>query len=532
MRITLVCAIALAATTGCSTDDVDVLPPDTRNLYPIADDAFGEYLAYLDIDGIVENDPLAATRYSIDIDAVDAVTELSLSKTSSAVMELTGAGLSTAEDKITNLDGLQFFTGLQVLTLTSNEVTSLDPSPLTQLTELSMNFNLVGSLDLRNNTALQVLRYRASSSATEAQALSAIDLSTNTAIRHIFLPGHNLTSIDLSNNPNVNEVLDLSENPGPDGDRMTEDIVVPDAIYDAVPAEERAGVIPESSAPVQLSLVVSASSVPEAAGTVTITAQLNRPAEEAVTLDLSLSGTATSGVDYNLADAALAIAIGEISASTTLTAIDDADEEGSETIIVEATNIIGAQASVVSRTITLADDDGVLPIVLNEVLYDPPDDAPGDANGDGARDPNDDEFIEIVNVGSTSIDLSDIEIYDTDALTMGTPRHVIPAGTTLAPNQALVVFGGGTPTGSFGGAVVQTANGFENRLNLNNAGDVLTVQRPSGAILLDFDVEPLSNNPNESYTRDPDLTGDFAQHAGVVEGVLFSPGTRADGTTF
>ena len=56
-----------------------------------------------------------------------------------------------------------------------------------------------------------------------------------------------------------------------------------------------------------------------------------------------------------------------------------------------------------------------------------------------------------------------------------------------------------------------------------------------------FDVEPLSDNPNESYTRYPDLNdipnenGDiFFQHAGIPEadGRLFSPGTKLDGTNF
>lgn len=50
--------------------------------------------------------------------------------------------------------------------------------------------------------------------------------------------------------------------------------------------------------------------------------------------------------------------------------------------------------------------------------------------------------------------------------------------------------------------------------------------------MLEFDVEPLSNNPNESYTRYPDVTGDFVQHASAEDGVLYSPGTRVDGTSF
>ena len=94
-----------------------------------------------------------------------------------------------------------------------------------------------------------------------------------------------------------------------------------------------------------------------------------------------------------------------------------------------------------------------------------------------------------------------------------------------------IYFGGGTPTGSFGGALVQTAS--EGQINMSNAGDFITLADASENVVLTFDVEPLSNNPNESYTRNPDLTGEFVQHAGVDEanGALFSPGTKLDGTS-
>ena len=71
-------------------------------------------------------------------------------------------------------------------------------------------------------------------------------------------------------------------------------------------------------------------------------------------------------------------------------------------------------------------------------------------------------------------------------------------------------------------------------INMNNAGDFVTLQDTSGTIVLTFDVEPLSNNPNESYTRNPDLTGDFVQHSGieVANGALYSPGTMLDGSSF
>ena len=168
--------------------------------------------------------------------------------------------------------------------------------------------------------------------------------------------------------------------------------------------------------------------------------------------------------------------------------------------------------------------------VLNEVLYDPPSGSPGDANGDGIRDPNDDEFVELVNSSATSLDISGYKLYDADRLSINTANHEFPANTILNPGQAVVVFGGGTPTGNFGGSLVFAASGQV--LNLNNSGDVLTVKNNNDSILFSFDVTALSNNPNESYTRFPDLYGNFTQHDSASTGILFSPGTRVDGTDF
>ncbi len=168
-------------------------------------------------------------------------------------------------------------------------------------------------------------------------------------------------------------------------------------------------------------------------------------------------------------------------------------------------------------------------LIINEVLYDPPDEIAGDANGDGTRDPLEDEFLEIYNDTGGSIDLTGFKIYDAEALSNDEPRHVFPMGTEVLAGGVIVVFGGGTPTGDFGGAVVQTASGGQ--LNMNNADDFVTITNADGDVLAEFNVEPLSNNPNESYTRNPDITGDFEQHNDNFE-VLFSPGTMVDGSPF
>jgi hypothetical protein len=168
--------------------------------------------------------------------------------------------------------------------------------------------------------------------------------------------------------------------------------------------------------------------------------------------------------------------------------------------------------------------------VLNEVLYDPPSGSPGDANGDGIRDANDDEFVEFVNSSATSLDISGYKLYDADRLSINSANHEFPANTILNPGQAVVVFGGGTPTGNFGGSLVFAASGQV--LNLNNSGDVLTVKNNNDSVLFSFDVTILANNPNESYTRFPDLYGNFTQHDSASTAILYSPGTRVDGTDF
>ena len=168
--------------------------------------------------------------------------------------------------------------------------------------------------------------------------------------------------------------------------------------------------------------------------------------------------------------------------------------------------------------------------VLNEVLYDPPADNPGDANGDGNRHFDEDEFVEFVNSSATSLDISGYKLYDADRLSINTANHEFPTNTILNPGQAVVVFGGGTPTGNFGGSLVFAASGQV--LNLNNSGDVLTVKNNNDSVLFSFDVTALSNNPNESYTRFPDLYGNFTQHDSASTGILYSPGTKVDGTDF
>ncbi|MCC5834663.1 MAG: lamin tail domain-containing protein [Opitutales bacterium] len=102
----------------------------------------------------------------------------------------------------------------------------------------------------------------------------------------------------------------------------------------------------------------------------------------------------------------------------------------------------------------------------------------GDANNDGDIHNTRDQFIELVNIDDHPVDLSGYRIGDDLD-----DRHLIPDGTILYPNTALVVFGGGEPRGTFGGAIVQVASGGGNGLGLNIASraEIMYLTAPFGA---------------------------------------------------
>ena len=532
-RLVLVCVPLIGLVAGCKTEDVTV-PQEEAELYPLRDVAFAEYLDFLEVPGIQLDE--ADGVWYIDINAVDGVAELPLSKTSSSVEALQADEVATAEQKIVDVDGIQYFVNLESLRITANDVEQLDVSELASLRTLEMNFNLVGDLDLTANLLLDRLRYEGSAQADEGQKLTSIDLSGNPALRHLSLPDHELVTIDLSNNPMLDDELNLCGNPGPDGNLDTPDIVVPAAIYDQVPEELRCGVVSDADVGVLVSLITSVPTIDEAGGEAEITASLNIEAEVDVTVELGFLGSATEGEDFSVGTSTLTIPAGARTAQTTLVALDDVDEEGIEIIEVEIASASGADLGTIARVEISIDGDDLDPgIVLNEVLYDPSNEAdtgeglPGDANGDGVYVQDEDEFVELVNTTGVSLDLSGWSFWDTEAWADDEARHVVPESTVLAAGQAYVLFGGGSPTGEFGGALVETTT--TGAINLNNAGDLLRVTDADGRILVQFDVGPLSNNPNESYTRNPDLTGAFEQHA-TAGTALFSPGTRIDGAVF
>jgi hypothetical protein len=138
----------------------------------------------------------------------------------------------------------------------------------------------------------------------------------------------------------------------------------------------------------------------------------------------------------------------------------------------------------------------------------------------------DEELLELVNVGTASIDLSGFTISDALAV-----RHVFSAGTHLGPNQALVVHSGPSTT-----AIRLLAS--SGQLSLNNDTDLITLRSPHGTIVdrvtlgLALEGESIHRDPESLVDHDFDGLVDASpwyRHTELADSVSTSPGLRPDG---
>ncbi|MFH1525179.1 MAG: lamin tail domain-containing protein, partial [Bacteroidota bacterium] len=158
--------------------------------------------------------------------------------------------------------------------------------------------------------------------------------------------------------------------------------------------------------------------------------------------------------------------------------------------------------------------NGTPTIVINEIHADP-DPTGGDANGDGSVDIGDDEFVELVNIGEASLDISNWTISDAIGV-----KHTFPSSTIIPANESIVVFGGGTPTNIPGTSQVASSGS----LNLNNTEDDVILKNTSGDVVQIY-TYGTEGGDNQSIARSPNLTGSFVKHLTIAtNSVLFSPG--------
>ena len=141
----------------------------------------------------------------------DVLTEAEIASVTSISM----SGSYSSPGTISSLKGIEFFTALETLSCSYNQLTSLDVSKNTALTSLNCYSNQLTSLDLSKNTALTYLY-------CSYNQLTSLDLSKNTALTSLDCGDNQLTSLDLSKNTQLTELdchfntrlssLDLSQN--------------------------------------------------------------------------------------------------------------------------------------------------------------------------------------------------------------------------------------------------------------------------------------------------------------------------------
>lgn len=288
--------------------------------------------------------------------------------------------------------------------------------------------------------------------------------------------------------------------------------------------------------PPNVTLSTDMSAISEAGGVATVTATMSEPVNALVTVELGFSGAATTLTDYIASGTSITIPAGQSSGNITLTAVDDVEVEGLEDVIVSVENVTNAiEATEQEVSFRIEDNDaGGRGLIINEVLFDPPSGSAGDANGDGSRSASEDEFIEFINDSDVEIDLSGFNLYDEDQIGSLTPRHTFANGTIIPAHGVYVLFGGGTPSGDFGGAMVGVST--TGNMNLNNAGDKIYLHDANGNEYLAFDTAVegagLDFGSDQSITRSPDITGDYTMHTVANAALTFTPGTMIDGSAF
>jgi beta-lactamase superfamily II metal-dependent hydrolase/chitodextrinase len=186
---------------------------------------------------------------------------------------------------------------------------------------------------------------------------------------------------------------------------------------------------------------------------------------------------------------------------------------GSTQARVRATDALnGTPVDTSNATFTIT-ASGPAKVILNEIL----------ANEPGSSTAG--EFIELVNVGGTSISIAGW------TLTVGgSTKHTFATGTTLGAGKAIVVFAGasGIPSGT-PNAVVASSGG----LSLVNSSATVAVKNGQTTIDSFSYGSSLSGTDGVSMNRNPDAsaTGSFVLHT-TLSSLGSSPGARTTGTAF
>lgn len=151
----------------------------------------------------------------------------------------------------------------------------------------------------------------------------------------------------------------------------------------------------------------------------------------------------------------------------------------------------------------------------------------GDANGDGYTHEREDQFVELVNTGNETVDISGWQI-----TLSGIPWHRFSGGSLIEPGRFVVVFGGGIPADIPGQIYLANPPGSNPPIGLESRAGGVELRNASGQII-DSLSYTLPGDVRQSITRNPDGTGNFILHTDAIHSgrALFSPGRTAVGDT-
>lgn len=153
-------------------------------------------------------------------------------------------------------------------------------------------------------------------------------------------------------------------------------------------------------------------------------------------------------------------------------------------------------------------------IVINEVLADPS--VPGDAdnlandvNNDGSADSGD-EFVELYNVTDAPVDMSGYTLEDDAGV-----FYTFPVGTTLPARTGYLVVA--VPSGVTTGCGINSSDIRSGFIGLNNAGDLVALRRPDGALEhnMSYGAEG-GNGESLALVPDGELTGGYVPHTSIA----------------
>ena len=122
-----------------------------------------------------------------------------------------------------------------------------------------------------------------------------------------------------------------------------------------------------------VSLTVGSNNLTEAAGATnntSVTATLSYVNSTAVSINLSLIGTASDPADYGIGTTSLTIPAGSTTATTTVTTQNDLISEGTETVIIDIGSVSGGDSAVEAspaqqQTISITDDEANPSVTLS-----------------------------------------------------------------------------------------------------------------------------------------------------------------------